>query len=31
VRVRARSAELLPSGPLTITATAWAARGTVAD
>ncbi|KRB36427.1 class I SAM-dependent methyltransferase [Microbacterium sp. Root180] len=31
VRVRARSAELLPSGPFTITATAWAARGIVAD
>lgn len=29
-RVRARCAELLPSGPFAVTATAWAARGVVA-
>jgi hypothetical protein len=26
-RVRARCAELLPTGPFAVTATAWAARG----
>lgn len=30
-RVRGIAADLLPAGPFTITATAWAARGTVAD